>query len=418
MNKQFLILIFLLMLSSAKAQEKEVIEWIDENALNIENSNQSNDINISFDNMPEKFKNATIYGFGEASHQHKEFVNLKIKFFKYLVNKNKLKILFLEESFGGAYSANDYVKNGKGNPKEIIKNFKQGFLHTAEILSLIEWIKKYNDNQTLENKIEIYGIDCMFNYNIVNILESIFKKNHFELKSKTLAVFEKYKIEKFEPYKIDNIIDDISQIQSVQDNIKEISNFKEKQELIGGLEALKGYISFMNEPTQNIRDEKMANLIFSVQTDKIAFVSAHNYHIQKVELPPKTSIPSLGNWLEKSIGSKYYSMGFDFAIGEIIGYNKEKKWEVGKITDVTKNTSAEVFFKSSKNNFYFDFSEAAKNEKVSEFLSKNNYYIGIGGYGILTKQIKYNLIKSKLIEIYDGIIFTKEVSRNSSLEQN
>ena len=179
MNKQFLILLFLFILSAAKSQEKDVIEWIDENALNIENSNQSNDITISFDNMAEKFKNATIYGFGEASHQHKEFVNIKIKFFKYLVNSNKLKILFLEESFGGAYLANDYVKNGKGNPKEIIKNFKQGFLQTAEIVALIEWIKTYNDNQTIENKIEIYGMDCMFNYNIVNILESIFKKNNF-----------------------------------------------------------------------------------------------------------------------------------------------------------------------------------------------------------------------------------------------
>ena len=131
-------------------------------------------------------------------------------------------------------------------------------------------------------------------------------------------------------------MDDISQIQLVQDNIKEISNFKEKQELIGGLEALKGYISFMNEPTQNVRDEKMANLIFSVNAGKIAFVSAHNYHIQKAELPPKTSIPSLGNWLEKSMGSKYYSIGFDFGIGEIIGYNKDNKWEEGKITAVTK----------------------------------------------------------------------------------
>ncbi|MBD3864684.1 erythromycin esterase family protein [Olleya marilimosa] len=416
MNKQFIIFIILIFFNFARAQEKPIIEWIDNNALNISNSNQTNDINIPFDRMSEKFKNARIYGFGEASHQHKDFFNLKTKFFKYLVINNNLKILFLEESFGGAYSANKYVKNGEGNPVEIIKNFRQGFLHTSEMLSLIEWIKTYNESQTIQNQIQIYGMDCMFNYNIVSILESIFQENNFELKSNILELFKKYKVEKFEPYKIKEITAEISQIQSVQDSIKNISLFKNKQDALNGLEALKSYITFMNEPTQNIRDKNMADLIFYASDFKKAFISAHNYHIQKTELPPITSIPSLGNWLEKKIGLKYYSVGFDFGVGKVKGYNKDKKWEEAEINTVTKNTFTETFFKSSKAIFYFDFSEAIKDEKMNNFLTKNNYYLGIGGYGILPRQIKYALIKGKLFEMYDALIFVKKVTLNSLLK--
>lgn len=416
MNNHITILAFLITFNFVKAQDKEVVEWINKNALDITDHNLTSDISISFDSMPEKFKNAKIYGFGEASHQHKEFFNLKIKFFKYLVTNNNLKILFLEESFGGAYLANEYVKKGVGNPLEIINNFRQGFLHTQEMLFFIEWIRSYNKNQSIENQIEIYGIDCMFNYNIVAILESIFKKNNFELNRKTLTLFEKYKDEKFEPYIINEIDAEVLQLQSVQDSIKKIQGFKEKQYVITGLEALKSYITFMNEPNQHIRDKKMADLIFSISDGKTAFVSAHNYHIQKTELPPKTSIPSLGNWLEKSIGEKYYSVGFEFGVGKVIGYNKDKKWEEAAITNVTKKTFAETFFKTSKNIFYFDFNEAVKEEKMRKFLIKDNYYLGIGGYGILPRQIKYSLIKGKIFEMYDAIIFVKNVSLNSSLK--
>ena len=109
MNKQFIIFIILIFFNFARAQEKPIIGWIDNNALNISNSNQTNDINIPFDRMSEKFKNARIYGFGEASHQHKDFFNLKTKSIYYIMDYYKEDISYFKKHFKKLITeTNDY----------------------------------------------------------------------------------------------------------------------------------------------------------------------------------------------------------------------------------------------------------------------------------------------------------------------
>jgi len=409
MYKISIILIFLITINFVSAQNQEVVDWLSESAFSIENTNQNNDITISFDSLSKRFKASKVYGFGEASHQHKEFMNLKVKFLKFLITQNNLKAIFIEESFGGAYAANQYIRNGIGEPNEIVKSFKQGYLKTSEILSLLKWLKNYNEKQQPNQKIEIYGMDCMFNYNISEILLKLLNESNIQIENETLTILEKYKVEKFEPYKIERIKNDISAIDAIQNSIKTKSILKGKYDLLAGLEALKGYITFMNEPTQNIRDQMMSQIILSILNDRVAFISAHNYHIQKGMLP-RTSIPSLGNLLAKKLGDGYYSMGFDFGLGKVKGYTKDKKWKEGELISVNKKTFAKTFYDVSKQNYYFDFQLATSNEDMNDFLTKKGYYIGIGGYGILVDQIKYSLIKSRLSDLYDGLIFVKNVT--------
>ena len=58
--------------------------------------------------------------------------------------------------------------------------------------------------------------------------------------------------------------------------------------------------------------------------------NAHNEHIKKTSLF-KENVPSMGNHLSKKYSSNYYSMGFEFGIGTLLGYNqKEKKLLEGK----------------------------------------------------------------------------------------
>ena len=81
-----LIFIFPFLLSS---QNLETIDWIKNNSIEIEDSNPDSELKIFKENTPTKFVNAKIYGFGEASHNTKEFFDLKAKFFKFLVKKSR-----------------------------------------------------------------------------------------------------------------------------------------------------------------------------------------------------------------------------------------------------------------------------------------------------------------------------------------
>ena len=81
-----IIFTFLLILPFVlKAQNKEAINWIRSHAIEIKNANPNIELVAFQQSVPEKLAKAKVYGFGEASHNTKEFFDLKAKFFKYLV---------------------------------------------------------------------------------------------------------------------------------------------------------------------------------------------------------------------------------------------------------------------------------------------------------------------------------------------
>ena len=70
--------------STIFGQENSIVKIIDENAFEIQETNPEIEFNKS-DKLDSIFENVRIFGFGEATHGTKEFFDLKIKFFKYLV---------------------------------------------------------------------------------------------------------------------------------------------------------------------------------------------------------------------------------------------------------------------------------------------------------------------------------------------
>jgi len=81
MNKNYSIILILFTLFVVNAQNNKTVNWISENSIEIEDANPDSELSIFKQNTPENFAKAKIYGFGEASHNTKEFFNLKAKFF-------------------------------------------------------------------------------------------------------------------------------------------------------------------------------------------------------------------------------------------------------------------------------------------------------------------------------------------------
>ena len=105
----------------------ETIDWITNNSIKIEDSNPDSELKIFKENTPAKFVNAKIYGFGEASHNTKEFFDLKAKFFKYLVKTQGVRSFIMEESYQGSSGINEWISGGKGDITTIAKNFNISF---------------------------------------------------------------------------------------------------------------------------------------------------------------------------------------------------------------------------------------------------------------------------------------------------
>lgn len=141
------------------AQEEETIAWINQNSIKIEDANPDSELVIFADNIPVKFAQARIFGFGEASHHGKEFFDIKAKFFKYLVENQDVKAFIMEEAYQTEAPVNEWIGGGEGNINAIVGNFTIMPWHCKEVVDLLKWMRDYNLNKPAAEQIRFYGMD-------------------------------------------------------------------------------------------------------------------------------------------------------------------------------------------------------------------------------------------------------------------
>ena len=169
----FILLLPLILFS----QNKELVSWINNNSIEIEDANPNSELEFFKHNTPNKFANAKIYGFGEASHNTKEFFDLKAKFFKHMVINHGVKVFVMEDSYQSESAINEWIRGGKGDISTIAENFSIGFWYCQEVVDLLEWMRNYNLTKTKDQQIRYYGVDIQ---NVENINQEIrdLVKNH------------------------------------------------------------------------------------------------------------------------------------------------------------------------------------------------------------------------------------------------
>ncbi|WP_317168918.1 erythromycin esterase family protein [Flavobacterium undicola] len=175
--KPFISAVTYFILFQTYAQDDKAVIWINENAIKIEDANPDTNLSIFNNNIPQKFADAKIFGFGEATHQGKEFFDIKAKFFKYLVENQGVKVFIIEDSYTSEAGINEWISGGKGNAETIAKNFSIGFWYRKEVVNLLEWMRNYNLGKTKDEQIRFYGMDIQnvkkINQEIRNLVKNI-----------------------------------------------------------------------------------------------------------------------------------------------------------------------------------------------------------------------------------------------------
>ena len=404
-----LFLLFFSLIPSVFCQNNEVINWLNRDAYTIENCNFNLDIHIPNEQLSSNFTNATVFGFGEATHHSKEFIQLKAKFFKYLVLNHKVKFFVLEESFGACYLVNEYINGRGGDLKQILLNFKQGIWSTQDLFELINWMKSYNEGKTSEEKIQFFGNDCMFNYGLVLIINKLVLHLGTELNpnEKKLLTFYENEISTFNDKKTLEL-NAIEIAKLNEDLYSKYHNF----ELKNTLNALAFFNEFLINPNQEVRDKNMVLQVVNLEEffkSKI-FVCAHNAHIRKTNV--EKSIPAMGKLLYEKYKKLYFAVGFEFGIGKFFSYGNEDVI----LDKPIKNTNSEFLFEVNKDIFYFDFAIANEDVNMKKFLNEKRDFVFIGGYGLILKYLKYNIFSEKYSFSFDGLIYVKKISNSNPIK--
>ena len=425
MKKTLSIFIFILpfLLSS---QNIKTIDWITNNSIEIEDSNPDSELKIFKENTPTKFVNAKIYGFGEASHNTKEFFDLKAKFFKYLVKTQGLRSFIMEESYQAESGINEWISGGKGDITTIAKNFNTGFWYTKEIVNLLQWMRNYNLDKQKEKQIRFYGMDIQIGKNISQEIREFVNIHKINIDQKLLMIADSCSNKKID-YSKSEIWWQV-QLPELNKLKKQILNSQIKNEdykpVIRSLDYLINYTQYASKvktkypESTEFRDLKMfENVKWIVENESKngkAFIWAHNDHINKREMYyTGSNIINLGRHLKDYYKEDYYSVGFDFGIGKINGFvidnKKGNHWKNYHIEKPFKKTYANTLMLINKDVYFVDLQQAIESDS-SNFFSKKNKHLLIGGGGYQPKPLHKIMISKIYTETYDGLIFVKEIT--------
>ncbi|MDO6489906.1 MULTISPECIES: erythromycin esterase family protein [unclassified Cellulophaga] len=401
--------------STVFGQENSIVEILDENAFEIQETNPKIEFNKS-DKLDSIFENVRIFGFGEATHGTKEFFDLKIKFFKYLVKNQGVKNFAIEASFGNCIEIDNFIKGKDADPRKLIRKMGYWIWNNEEVLSLIEWMKKYNIGKKKSEQLNFYGVDIMDATNSAKLMLDLVKKNNIKNNEGYLNTLVHYQSRK----KSENLKkEELKKHLEIMFELKQYiikTNIQSKKLYLGIQNSLIQYINFRLDFNQENRDkgmsENVSQIINTSENNSKVFVWTHNFHVKKNKIT-YTNDFSMGHFLKEKYGEKYYSIGFDFATGNFYAINpKKNKIEKYTIKKPLKNTSSELFSKSNLRIFFFDFNSISKNKLMNEFLNTKIKYRGIGST-YSPKMVE----KEKLLNAYDGIIFVNKTNESTYLRK-
>ncbi len=424
MKRIFLFVVLLFSSLFVAGQTNKVVEWMNQNAIKIEDAYPDSKLSTFDEKIPEKFLNAQIFGFGEASHHGKEFFDLKTKFFKYLVEHQDVKVFIIEDSYPSESGINEWITGGKGNAETIAQNFSIIPWYCKEVVDLLQWMRRYNHNKSEKDQIRFYGMDIQNAQNINTTIRTLVTNYNIQVSEELLLVADACAEKKVEYGKSttwgDIQIPKLNTIKSILINAKKSNNAENDRDFdstIRALDYLIKYTFYVQHNHSQYRDLKMFENVKWIVENKShngkAFIWAHNEHINNQGFGnfSKRNIYNLGRHLKEQYKNKYYSVGFDFGKGTLGGYVFNKKrgtnWKSYELTKPYPKTYAHTLSEVNEDIYFVDMDAALKSE-ASKFFSKKHLQLVLGASGYNPE--KNQLFTKKYSEMYDGLIFVESIS--------
>ncbi len=102
---------------------------------------------------------ARVVALGEATHGTREFFQLKHRLLEYLVAEMGFEIFAIEASWPDCARVNDFVMNGRGDPRLALGGLGFWTWDTEEVLQMILWMRQWNEDATHVRKVTFTGFD-------------------------------------------------------------------------------------------------------------------------------------------------------------------------------------------------------------------------------------------------------------------
>ena len=372
-----------------------------------------------------------VIGLGEATHGNVELQELKKDVFEALIRNESVQVFVLEADFGGGQQINHFILEGKGTAEEAVNALDYPIYKTEQMIDFVQWMYDYNATVGEDGKIYFYGNDMQrYDYNkkglldyykVVNIdaankyadqLENVSNNIMRELSAKQLK-------------EIDDTLDKIMlDLQSNERTYVEQSSSETFGFALQYAQLMKQRTTlFSNDGNYlQLRDQYLAdNLQWIVEMeearghDKVLF-SGHNGHVEKTSAT-LADYKSMGSYLDKLYGPKYFAIGTDLESSEFqaLNHSSDKR---KTYTIENHNGLVDAFSEVESNIFYVEFEKASESNELSDIIKRKQKMINIGDdFKSWYKVLKmFYTIEMTPSQAYDGIIIVKKATPTTVIQ--
>lgn len=277
-----------------------------------------------------------IVGVGEATHGSHEFAAVKAALFKELVVQRGFRVLAIESDFAATSHIDAIVAGGSGDLGAALAENGYWTIDTAEMLSLLEWIRQFNAATTRDDRIHVVGMDAQHAWPATLWLKDTFAQDNI-LPGFTAMIDDGNMLSEF------SAEDLAAKIAAWKKGVAELKKrlpllaqtaqlTAEEADLAGQMiVSIETKLALMTQPDFNtgyaLRDGVMADRVdWARESDSNVGVMlwAHNGHIGKGAMAEDGSSGFwLGRQLADRFGSDYYAIGFQFSGGHFIAHAPE-----------------------------------------------------------------------------------------------
>jgi erythromycin esterase-like protein len=142
--------------TAAQSNDQAAIQWLRQHAIPIQTVEAGNGF-ADLQPLKKVVGDARIVELGEATHGTREFFQLKHRMIEFLASEKGFTIFSIEANMPEAYRLNDFVLNGFGDPKQLLKGMYFWTWNTEEVLDMILWMREFNKSG--RGRIEFTGFD-------------------------------------------------------------------------------------------------------------------------------------------------------------------------------------------------------------------------------------------------------------------
>ena len=143
-------------LSAQRQQEAAVAEWVRSTAIRLQTVEAGHGF-ADLQPLKRVVGNARIVALGEATHGTREFFQLKHRLLEFLATEMGFTIFSIEANLPEAYRLNDYVLNGVGDPRQLLRGMYFWTWDTEEVLDMILWMRAFNASG--RGRVQFTGFD-------------------------------------------------------------------------------------------------------------------------------------------------------------------------------------------------------------------------------------------------------------------